>query len=156
MAKTGRVRRYPLPTRRHPPHHPIPVPARRGPWYCMPSCLVGMAAIALILACSFVLPEVRRCDPLAMDLDARLQGPSPTHWLGADQFGRDVACRVLYGGRISLPIGVLAVTMSLLPGLCLGLVAGYYDRWVDVAVGRLADMMLGAEKLFPAFYDTIY
>jgi peptide/nickel transport system permease protein len=108
----------------------------------MPSCLVGMAVIALILVCSFVLPEIRRCDPLAMDLDVRLQGPSFTHWMGTDQFGRDVMCRVLYGGRISLPIGVLAVITALLPGLCLGLVAGYYDRWVDVAVGRLADMML--------------
>jgi peptide/nickel transport system permease protein len=108
----------------------------------MPKCLVGMAVIALILGCSFVWPAVRRCDPLAMDLDARLQGPSPTHWLGADQFGRDVMCRVFYGGRISLPLGVLAVITSLLPGLCLGLVAGYYDGWVDAVVGRLADMML--------------
>ena len=142
MAKTGRIRRFPLPTRRHPPRRPIPVPARRGPWYGMPGCLAGMGVIAAILACSFVLPEVRPCDPLQMDLDARLQGPSSTHWLGTDQFGRDVLCRVLYGGRVSLPIGVLAVITSLLPGLCLGLVGGYYDGWTDVVVGRLADMML--------------
>jgi peptide/nickel transport system permease protein len=77
-----------------------------------------------------------------MDANARLQGPSPQHWLGTDQFGRDVCCRVLYGGRISVPIGVVAVLTAIVPGLCLGLFAGYYGGWVDVAVGWLADMML--------------
>jgi len=77
-----------------------------------------------------------------MDVNVRLQGPSTTHWLGTDQFGRDVACRLLYGGRISLPVGLMAVVTALLPGLCLGLLAGYYGGWTDALIGRLADVML--------------
>jgi peptide/nickel transport system permease protein len=77
-----------------------------------------------------------------MDVDRRLERPAPRHWLGADQFGRDVGCRLLYGGRISLPVGVLAVLTALLPGLLLGLLAGYYGGWVDALVGRVVDVML--------------
>jgi peptide/nickel transport system permease protein len=145
--KVRRSRRYPIPTRRHPPRAriyggPVPLPRRRRPWYGYPRCLAGLIFILLILILSFVLPGVGRCEPLIMDVAARLQGPSLRHWLGTDQFGRDVWCRAVYGTRVSLPIGVLAVFAAVLPGLCLGMLAGYYGGWVDVVVGRLADMML--------------
>lgn len=77
-----------------------------------------------------------------MNTEARLQNPSPRHWLGTDQFGRDVCSRAFYGGRISLPIGIVAVLTATLPGLWLGLLAGYYGRWADAVIGPLTDVML--------------
>jgi peptide/nickel transport system permease protein len=77
-----------------------------------------------------------------MDVGVRLEHPSPQHWLGTDQFGRDVLCRTLTGGRVSLPIAGLAVILSVIPGLWLGLLAGYYGGWLDTAIGQLADVML--------------
>jgi peptide/nickel transport system permease protein len=77
-----------------------------------------------------------------MDVGARLQAPSRRHWLGTDQFGRDVWCRMVFGARISLPVGILAVAMAALPGVSLGLIAGYYRGWADVVVGRLTDVLL--------------
>jgi ABC-type dipeptide/oligopeptide/nickel transport system permease subunit len=87
-----------------------------------------------------------------MDVEMRLQGPSPSHWLGTDQFGRDVACRLLYGGRISLPVGGMAVVLALLPGVCLGLLAGYYRGWVDVVIGRLTDVLLALPGVLMALF----
>lgn len=101
-----------------------------------------MVFLILALAFSTSLPALNRCEPLAMDVNARLQRPSLQHWLGTDQFGRDVWCRVLYGARVSVPVGVMAVITSIVPGLLLGLLAGYYGGWMDVAIGWLSDMML--------------
>jgi peptide/nickel transport system permease protein len=140
MSKSGRVRRFPIPTRKYPPRPSFASGRRRRP--CVPGCVLGGGALALILAACVFLPMLSPCAPNAMDADVRLQGPSPQHWLGTDQFGRDVGCRLLYGGRISLPVGVLAVLIALLPGLCLGLAAGFYGGWADALIGRLVDVML--------------
>lgn len=140
--KTGGIRRYPIPTRKHPPRRLIPAPPRRRPWYRVLSIVVGLAALGAILALAFLVPALSGCDPFAMDDGARLQKPSPQHWLGTDQFGRDVCSRAFYGGRISLPVGVVAVLTASLPGLGLGLLAGYYGGWVDALVGLATDVML--------------
>jgi peptide/nickel transport system permease protein len=110
-----------------------------------------LAALVLICLLCFALPAIFSCDPLAMDVDTRLQKPSPAHWLGTDQFGRDVLCRVLYGGRISLPVGLIAVSAAALPGLWLGLLSGYHGGWLDLVIGRLADLLLA----FPAILLTL-
>jgi peptide/nickel transport system permease protein len=104
--------------------------------------IISIIFIGLVLASAFLLPEITPCDPLQMNLDARLQGPSPEHWLGTDQFGRDVGCRMLYGARISLPVGFVAVVTAALPGLWLGLLAGYHGGWIDSLIGRVTDVML--------------
>ena len=141
-SKGGQVRRYPIPTRKYPPRRLVPVSTRRRPWYARPRSIAGMVFLALIMAFSISMPAPSRCEPLAMDVNARLQRPSLQHWLGTDQFGRDVWCRVLYGARVSVPIGVMAVITSIVPGLLLGLLAGYYGGWPDLAIGWLSDMML--------------
>jgi peptide/nickel transport system permease protein len=148
--KRGRVRQFPIPTRKYPPRHLFPAPTRRRSWYARPRCIAGLAILISIGALTFGLPFLVSCQPLSMDIDARLQGPSAQHWMGTDQFGRDVFCRVLYGGRISVPIGAIAVLVAVVPGLCLGLLAGYYGGWVDVVIGRLADMMLAFPGLLLA------
>jgi peptide/nickel transport system permease protein len=98
--------------------------------------------LSAVLLLSFVVPTVTKCDAFKMDVSVRLQTPSLQHWLGTDQFGRDVLCRTLAGGQVSMPIGALAVIIGMLPGTWLGLLAGYYGGWLDVAIGHLADIML--------------
>jgi peptide/nickel transport system permease protein len=151
MVRPTRIRRYPIPTRRHPPPERVPAPTRALPWQRSPTVIVGLATLLSVLAFSLVLPAVRGCQPLAMDVNSKLEGPTAGHWLGTDQFGRDVLCRAAYGGRISLPVGVIAMVTALLPGVVLGLLAGYWGGWVDAIVGRLIDVALA----FPGLLLTL-
>lgn len=87
-------------------------------------------------------------DPLAQDLSARLQPPlSPDHPLGTDALGRDLLSRVLYGGQISLRIGVLAVLISGVVGIVAGMIAGYFGGWVDVIISRLIEAQMSLPLL---------
>jgi peptide/nickel transport system permease protein len=85
-----------------------------------------------------------------MDASARLEPPSARYWLGTDPFGRDVLCRTLVGGRISLPAGIIAVLTAVLPGLWLGLLSGYYGGWLDNAISNLTDVMLAFPSILMA------
>jgi peptide/nickel transport system permease protein len=76
--------------------------------------------------------------------------PSWAHPFGTDLFGRDVATRVLYGGRLSLGIAMLAVLLAMIPGTGMGLMAGYYGKWVDRSIGWLADVMLAFPSILLA------
>jgi peptide/nickel transport system permease protein len=77
-----------------------------------------------------------------------LQPPNRVHWLGTDTEGRDVFCRMLYGTRISLTIGVVAVAIYVSIGTILGALAGYFGGWVDTVISRLVEMMI----TFPSFF----
>jgi peptide/nickel transport system permease protein len=81
-----------------------------------------------------------------MNLPARFEAPSLQHWFGTDEFGRDLLSRVMYGGRVSLVVGVSAVALGGTLGTVLGMVAGYYGRWVDQLVMRSMDTLYA----FPA------
>jgi peptide/nickel transport system permease protein len=87
----------------------------------------------------------------AIDMAARLQGPSASHWLGTDAYGRDVASQLLVGARSSLAVGLAAVGLGLLVGASLGLLAAARPGWVDVLVQRVADVSLA----FPALLTAI-
>jgi peptide/nickel transport system permease protein len=115
----------------------------------------GGVAGALVTLCFFAIallaPWLSPYDPLAQDLDRRLQGPSRAHLLGTDDFGRDILSRVIHGARISLTVGFVAVGIAVAGGLVLGLVAGFYTtgRWgrlIDHAIMRTSDILLA----FPA------
>jgi len=102
-----------------------------------------LAAAGLVLVVVFVLsaifaPWIAPQDPASINLPDRLQGPSAHHWFGTDELGRDILSRVIYGARISMLIGVSVVTGSLLLGIIIGSLAGYYggklDRFVNVIV----------------------
>jgi peptide/nickel transport system permease protein len=80
-----------------------------------------------------------------------LQGPSGKHWLGTDTEGRDVFCRMLYGTRISLTIGVVAVFIYVSIGVALGALAGYFGGWVDLLVSRMIEVMI----TFPSFFLSL-
>ena len=87
-------------------------------------------------------------DPAMQDLLSRLEKPSRTHWLGTDELGRDILIRLLYAGRISLLIGVLATLTSLVIGVSLGVLGGFYRRWVDDAINGLIQTTVNIPLLF--------
>jgi len=111
-----------------------------GRFIRMPSAAAGAAIFGVILAASLAAPLVAPSDPGEIDLDAALAAPSPAHPFGTDAFGRDVLARVIHGARVSLGVGFLARTISLLLGLVLGALAGYFGGRCDSLLMRLADI----------------
>ncbi len=110
--------------------------------------LGGIGTIALILFIvigSIVIPESAANNA---DLQARLTGPTAAHWFGTDSIGRDVFDRVIYGGQISLFIGVLAVILEVTLGTLIGGIAAYYGGWVDAVLMRFTEAMLAIPALF--------
>lgn len=107
----------------------------------------GIAVIALMIFAAAGAPLIARYDPTDVDLINQLQAPSPAHWLGTDVQGRDIWARLVYGARISLSVGLVSQGIALGLGLLLGLVAGYYGKWIDELVMRLADVTLAFPTL---------
>jgi peptide/nickel transport system permease protein len=135
---------------KHPPRKLIPVPSLRRSWYQMPNVIAGLTALGLILALAIIVPAYGGCSTFEMNPQARLQPPSTEHWLGTDQFGRDTLCRTMYGGRISVPTGMVSVLTAVLPGLILGLLAGYFGGWWDTVIGYVTDVMLAFPSILMA------
>lgn len=105
---------------------------------------VVLALIVLAVVCAGLSPY----DPAATDLRARFQGPSLGHPFGTDDLGRDTLTRVLFGGRISLLVGLLAMGISITIGTLVGAMAGYYRGSVDSFLMRLTDLFLSVPSLF--------
>src|SRR5688500_4917820 len=112
-----------------------------------PRAVIGIGVVALIVLLAAAAPLVARHDPLAIDLMRQLRGPSAEHWLGTDVQGRDVWARLVFGARISLAVGLLSQGIALVLGVALGLVAGFYGKWIDEVVMRLADVTLAFPTL---------
>jgi peptide/nickel transport system permease protein len=91
---------------------------------------LSLVLVALLLAGALLAPWLATHDIAAIDLGARFEGPSASHWLGTDHLGRDTYSRVLYGGRVALRVALSATAMALAAGLVLGLLAGLGPRWV--------------------------
>jgi ABC-type dipeptide/oligopeptide/nickel transport system permease subunit len=106
-----------------------------------------MLVIFLMILAAVAAPLIARHDPTAIDLTNQLEGPSMAHWMGTDIQGRDVWARLIYGARISLSVGLVSQGIALALGLVLGLIAGYYGKWVDEIVMRLADVTLAFPTL---------
>ena len=107
----------------------------------------GGGVIVLLVLLAIAAPIVARHDPFGIDLINSLEPPSAGHWFGTDIQGRDVWARLVYGARVSLSVGLVSQGIALTLGLILGLVAGYYGRWVDELVMRLADVTLAFPTL---------
>jgi ABC-type dipeptide/oligopeptide/nickel transport system permease subunit len=108
---------------------------------------LGLAIVAGLALVAVAAPWLAPGDPFRGDLGASLVAPSPAFLLGSDAQGRDVLSRVLYGARLSLAVGLISQGIALALGVTLGLVAGYYGRWVDGLVMRLADVTLAFPSL---------
>jgi len=104
--------------------------------------ILGLFILGLLVLAAILAPVITQYDPIAIDPVNRLQSPSREHWLGTDPFGRDLYTRVVYGARISLPVGIIAVVISATTGTVLGLIAGFYGRITDGIIMRLIDILL--------------
>ncbi len=113
-----------------------------------PLALAGFVIIVLVFLLSMLAPLIAPYDPNDIDVKAILLEPSIQHWMGTDGLGRDVLSRMLYGGRISLLVGLVAVGISTAIGILLGAIAGFYRGWVDTLIMRLVDVMLSIPSFF--------
>ncbi|RJE79689.1 ABC transporter permease subunit [Paracoccus sp. JM45] len=104
--------------------------------------LVALAFLGLLILAATFAPWVAPYDPSAPDYMNVLQGPSAQHWAGTDTYGRDIFSRIIWGARISLAVGFLSVSLGAIGGVGLGIVAGFYGKWIDSAVMRLCDLLL--------------
>ena len=108
----------------------------------------GLVLVAVVVLAAAFAPWIAPHDPLSGDLrGAYLQDPGGRYVFGTDSQGRDVLSRVIYGARISISVGLISQTVAVLLGVTLGLLAGYYQRWVDALVMRLADITLAFPTL---------
>lgn len=109
---------------------------------------LGLVLIAIVVISAILAPLLAPHDPLRGDLrGAYLRPPGGTYLLGTDTQGRDLLSRVIYGARISLIVGLVSQTIATLLGVTMGLLSGFYGRWVDVLVMRLADITLAFPTL---------
>ncbi|HVF40224.1 MAG TPA: ABC transporter permease [Gemmatimonadaceae bacterium] len=107
----------------------------------------GIAVVVIMSLAAIAAPLIATHDPLKIDLTNFLSRPSGSHWLGTDVQGRDIWSRLVFGARVSLTVGLISQGIALLLGVTLGLLAGYYGRWVDELVMRLADVTLAFPTL---------
>ena len=108
----------------------------------------GAAIIILLLLTALTAQWMAPYDPIQQDLSNHLSAPSWRHWMGTDQFGRDVFSRLLYGSRISLSVGIVAVSIYVFIGATVGSVAGFYKGWVDGLLMRFVDVMNSIPTFF--------
>jgi ABC-type dipeptide/oligopeptide/nickel transport system permease subunit len=109
---------------------------------------LGLLFVALLVLAALFAPWLAPYNPLTGDLKgAYLVKPGTRYLLGTDTQGRDILSRVLYGARISLSVGMISQSVAVTLGVLLGLVAGYYGRWIDALVMRLADITLAFPTL---------
>lgn len=110
--------------------------------------LFGGSVVLALFIVSLLAPLISPFDPSAINAYTVLSPPSWHHWFGTDELGRDVFSRVLYGSRVSLKVGFVAVGIAVSIGTVIGLVSGYFSGLVDSALMRVVDVML----CFPAFF----
>ncbi len=114
---------------------------------------LAMLALGLLLALHVLValaPWIAPYGPEAVQLIKRLESPSREHWLGTDEYGRDVLTRLLYGGRVSLAVGLTSMAAAMLIGVAIGAVAGYTGGAADAALMRITDGMLAIPLFFIA------
>ena len=110
--------------------------------------LAGLVIFTVILILVAGAPLFSGGDPFAQDLKNRFQPISSDHWMGTDDLGRDMWTRVLYGGRISLSVGLLAMLVSIVVGSLVGLISGFYGGWADSILSRITEIFLSIPRLF--------
>ena len=96
-----------------------------------PTGMLGLTLVIMFFASAIFAHVFATHDPFAMDIPNRLSGPTAAHWAGTDQLGRDTFTRVLYGGRVALQVAAVGVSVSLVAGLILGMLAGFGPAWLD-------------------------
>lgn len=113
-----------------------------------PLAKAGFIIIVTVFLLAMLAPWIAPYDPDDINVKAILLAPTYQHWMGTDGLGRDVLSRMLFGGQISLLVGLVAVGISTSIGIVLGALAGYYRGWVDTFIMRLVDIMLSIPSFF--------
>lgn len=109
--------------------------------------MIGLAMLLLLIFAAVFADVIAPYDPVEQNLLIRLQGPSAAHWFGTDELGRDIFSRILYGARISLTVGLIAVSISCVAGCALGAIAGYYGGILDTVIMRISDIMMAIPSI---------
>jgi peptide/nickel transport system permease protein len=127
---------------------------------------IGAAIMAVFVLAAVFAGVITLQDPLATNAALSLARPSAVHWMGTDNFGRDVYSRIVYGARISLAVGIGSTALGCLFGVALGLLSGYLSGWVDLLVQRLIDILQAlpllvlalvmAAALGPSLQNTVF
>lgn len=104
--------------------------------------VIGMTILGIIIFAAIFAPYIAPHDPIKQNILARYKAPSSKYLLGTDELGRDILSRIIYGARYSLLIGVISISIALLLGIFLGVVAGYFGGRVDLLLMRLIDILL--------------
>ena len=113
--------------------------------------MAGLLIVAALLLVALLAPWIAPHDPFVQDLGNRLRPPgTPGHWLGTDDFGRDILSRIIHGAQITLYIIALVAVTAPVIGLLIGTVAGYFGGWVDAVLMRLTDIFLAFPRLILA------
>ncbi len=115
-----------------------------------PLGVMGLVIVLALVFCAIFAPMLATHDPYAISLPERLAAPSATYWLGADELGRDIYSRIIYGSRLTLFIVVLVVVTSAPIGLLIGVIAGNYGGMIDRVFMRVTDVFLAVPKLLLA------
>lgn len=115
---------------------------------------LGMLVILVVITAAVAAPVLAIQDPLAQEPADRLAAPSSEHWFGTDDLGRDVLSRVIWGARISLWVGIIAVGIGVVAGTLLGIVSGYFGGKIDLLSQRLLDMVMAFPALILAMVIT--
>ena len=109
--------------------------------------MIGLAMLLLLIFAAVFANVIAPYDPVEQNLLIRLQGPSAAHWFGTDELGRDIFSRILYGARISLTVGLIAVSISCVAGCALGAIAGYYGGILDTVIMRISDIVMAIPSI---------
>jgi ABC-type dipeptide/oligopeptide/nickel transport system permease subunit len=106
------------------------------PWVQNPAGLFGLVIVAAFVVLGIVGPWITPYDPRALDVNARFQSPTMDHPFGTNQLGQDMLSRILEGARLSFTFGAIVLLIGFVPGTALGIVSGYFGRWIDYLIQR--------------------
>jgi peptide/nickel transport system permease protein len=109
-------------------------------WYRNGSLMAGITIVGLLVLVAVFAPVLAPYNPVTQDLQNALSAPSAAHWLGTDRFGRDVLSRLIWGTRVDLRVGFLAVLIPFVIGSILGALSGYFGGWLDTVIMRIVDV----------------
>ncbi|KWX73039.1 peptide ABC transporter permease [Paenibacillus riograndensis] len=138
---------------------PPSVPADKvsGPWRDAwkafrrnKTAMLGLCIIVFFVLVALLAPLIAPYGFKEQELVNRLKAPSVAHWFGTDDLGRDMFTRIIYGARISLWVGFFAVIGSIIAGTFLGILAGFYGKWIDMLISRLFDILLAFPSILLA------
>lgn len=125
----------------------------RDAWYQLKkqkTALIGLGVVLFFIVLGLLAPVITYQPWDGQNLADKLKPPSAAHWFGTDDLGRDIFTRVVFGARISLWVGFFSVIGSIVVGTGLGLVAGYFGRWIDAIISRIFDIMLAFPSILLA------